>query len=165
MDSTGLHLLSARPSALHSAMQCIQRGKLHWRDENPPLQPKAVKLHASLWPSFPHLWALKELLLYKCILKCELTHWKRPWCCKRLSQEEKGTTEDEMVGWHHWLKGHEFEQAPGDGEGQARLAFCSTWGCKESNTYWATEKQQQQFYVVLTISHMPNYLKCDKHMK
>ena len=80
-------------------------------------------------------------------------------------QEEMGTTEDEIVGWYHWPKGHEFEQAPGDGEGQARLAFCSTWGCKESNTYWATEKQQQQFYVVLTISHMPNYLKCDKHMK
>ena len=36
-------------------------------------------------------------------------------------QEEKGTTEDEMVGWLHWLNGHEFEQAPGDGEGQGSL--------------------------------------------
>ena len=41
-------------------------------------------------------------------------------------------TEDEMVGWHHWLNGHEFEQTPGDGEGQESLAFCSSWGHKES---------------------------------
>ena len=42
----------------------------------------------------------------------EVTHWKRPWCWENWRQEEKGTTEDEMVGWHHWLNGHEFEQAP-----------------------------------------------------
>ena len=48
-------------------------------------------------------------------------------------QEEKGTTEDEMVGWHHQLKGHEFEQAPGDGEGQGSLGCFSSWGCKESD--------------------------------
>ena len=41
-------------------------------------------------------------------------------------------TEDEMVGWHHRLNGQEFEQAPGDGEGQGSLACCSPWGCKES---------------------------------
>ena len=46
-------------------------------------------------------------------------------------QEEKGTTEDEMVGWHHWLDGHEFEQAPGVGDGQGRLECCSPWGHKE----------------------------------
>ena len=45
-------------------------------------------------------------------------------------QEEKGTTEDEMVGWHHWLNGHEFEQTPGVSEGQGGLAFCSPWGHK-----------------------------------
>ena len=49
-------------------------------------------------------------------------------------QEEKGMTEDEMVGWHHWLNAHEFEQAPGDGEGQGSLACCSPWGGKELNT-------------------------------
>ena len=52
-------------------------------------------------------------------------------------QEEKGTTEDEMVGWHHGLDGHEFEQAPGVGDGQGGLACCSPWGCKESDmTGW-----------------------------
>ena len=40
-------------------------------------------------------------------------------------------TEDKIVGWHHRLKGHEFEQAPGDGEGQRNLVCCSPWGLKE----------------------------------
>ena len=43
-------------------------------------------------------------------------------------------TEDEMVGWHHRLNGHKFEQAPGDGEGQGSLACCSPWGHKESDS-------------------------------
>ena len=46
-------------------------------------------------------------------------------------QEEKGTTKDEMAGWHHWVYGHEFEQAPGVGDGQGSLACCSPWGGKE----------------------------------
>ena len=49
-------------------------------------------------------------------------------------RRKKGTTEDEMVGWHHWLNGYEFEQAPGVGDGQGRLACCSPWGHKESDT-------------------------------
>ena len=48
--------------------------------------------------------------------------------------EEKGPTEDEMVGWHHQLDVHEFEQALGVGDGQGSLACCSPWGCKESDT-------------------------------
>ena len=43
-------------------------------------------------------------------------------------------TEDEMVGWHHQLSGHEFEQTPDDSEGQGSLTFCSPWGCKELDT-------------------------------
>ena len=49
-------------------------------------------------------------------------------------------TEDEMVGWHHRLNGREFEQTPGDTEGQGSLACCSSWGCKELDTT-ATEQQ------------------------
>ena len=45
-------------------------------------------------------------------------------------REEKGMTEDQMVGWHHQLDGHEFEQAPGVGDGQGSLACCSPWGCR-----------------------------------
>ena len=51
-------------------------------------------------------------------------------------REEKGTTEDEMVGWHHQLDGHEFEQTPGDGKGQGSLACCGSWGCKEWDMTW-----------------------------
>ena len=48
--------------------------------------------------------------------------------------EEKGVKKGEMVGWHHRLNGHEFEQAPGDGEGQGSLACCSPWDHKELDT-------------------------------
>ena len=48
-------------------------------------------------------------------------------------QEEKGTTEDEMAGWHHGLNGCESEWTPGDGDGQGGLACCDSWGCKESD--------------------------------
>ena len=43
-------------------------------------------------------------------------------------------TEDEMIGWYHGLKGHEFGQTPGVGDGQGGLACCDLWGCKESDT-------------------------------
>ena len=48
-------------------------------------------------------------------------------------QEEKGTTEDEMVGWHHWLDGHAFGWTPGVGDGQGGMVCCGSWGCKESD--------------------------------
>ena len=66
---------------------------------------------------------------------------KDPDAGKDWRQEEKGTTEDEMVGWHHQLNGHEFEQAPGYGEGQGSLACCSPCGHKESDTTeWLNNK-------------------------
>ena len=58
---------------------------------------------------------------------------KDPDAGKDWRQEEKGTTEDDMFGWHHRLNEHEFEQAPGVGDGQGSLACCSPWGCKESD--------------------------------
>ena len=59
---------------------------------------------------------------------------KDPDAGKDGRQEEKGMTEDEMVGWHHWLNAHEFEQALGVSDGQGGLACCSPWGHKESDT-------------------------------
>ena len=67
----------------------------------------------------------------------DLKNWpigKDPDAGKDWRQEEKGRTEDEMVGWHHQLNGHEFDQAPGVGDGQGSLAFCSPWGLKELDT-------------------------------
>ena len=62
---------------------------------------------------------------------------KDPDAGKGWRQKEKGTTEDEMVGWHHQFNGHEFEQTLGDSEGQGSLACCRPWGYKESDrTEW-----------------------------
>ena len=79
--------------------------------------------------------------------------------------EEKGTTEDEMVGWHHQLDGHEFEQAPGVGDGQGGLACCSPWGCKKSDTTewlnwtwtvpWTTLYSLQCVQIICWISSFP----------
>ena len=60
--------------------------------------------------------------------------WKDPDAGKDWGQEEKGMTEDEMVGWHHRLNGHGFGWTPGVGDGQGGLACCSSWGHKESDT-------------------------------
>ena len=62
---------------------------------------------------------------------------KYPDAGKDWRQEKKGTTEDEMVGWYHRLKGHEFKQAPGVVDGQGSIEFCSPWRCKKSDvTEW-----------------------------
>ena len=59
----------------------------------------------------------------------EKTDAGRDW-----GQEEKGTTQDEMAGWHHRLDAHEFESTPGVGDGQGGLVCCDSWGLKESDT-------------------------------
>ena len=67
----------------------------------------------------------------------EMKNWligKYPDAGKDWRQEEKGTMEDEMAEWHHWLKGQRFEKALGDGEARGSLAWCSPWGRKELNT-------------------------------
>ena len=60
--------------------------------------------------------------------------WKDPDAGKDWGQEEKGMTEDEMAGWHHWLDGRESQWTPGVCDGQGGLACCDSWGCKESDT-------------------------------
>ena len=60
--------------------------------------------------------------------------WKDPDAGKDWGQEEKGTREDEMVGWHHRLNGHGFGWTPGVGDRQRGLACCGSWGCKELDT-------------------------------
>ena len=59
--------------------------------------------------------------------------WKDLDAGKDWEQEEKGTTEDETVGWHHWLDGHGFGWTPGVGDGQGGLVCCGSWGHKESD--------------------------------
>ena len=82
-----------------------------------------------LW-SFQFFWAKNQLI------------GKDSDAGKNWRQEEKGMTEDDMVGWHQCLNGHKFEKALGDGEGQGSLACCSPWGWKKSNRLsdWTTIK-------------------------
>ena len=76
--------------------------------------------------------------------KSQLTG-KDPDAGKNWGQEEKGTTEDEMVGWHHQLNRYGFEQTLGDGEGQRSLACCSPWGHKVRHDL-VTEQRQNRGY-------------------
>ena len=72
---------------------------------------------------------------------------------KDWGQEEKGTTEDEIVGWHHRLNVHEFEQTPGGDDGQGGLACCSSWGRKESDmTEWLDNKCLTQNFFLIKIT-------------
>ena len=66
---------------------------------------------------------------------------KDPDAGKDWRQEKKGTTEDEMVGWHHKLNAHEFQQTPGNSEGQGSLASCSPWESQRVRQDWVTERQ------------------------
>ena len=85
-----------------------------------------------LWP--PHV---------KCWLTGKDSDAGRDW-----GQEEKGTTEDEMIGWHHRINGHEFEWTPGVDDGQGGLACCDSWGHKESDT---TEWLNWTEYVIISL--------------
>ena len=75
---------------------------------------------------------------------------KDPDAGKDWRQEEKGTTEDEMAGWHHRLDGHEFEWTPGVGDGQGSLMCCDSWGRKESDT---TEQRSETYIYVMCLLH------------
>ena len=74
---------------------------------------------------------------------------------KDWGQEEKGTMEDEMVRWDHWLNGHGFGWTPGVGDGQGGLAFCDSWGRKESDTTerlnWTQRTESSWFVTVIYI--------------
>ena len=82
-------------------------------------------------------------------------------------QEEKGMTEDEMAGWHHWLDGREFEWALGIGDGQGGLACCNLWGCKESDTTerlnW-TELNSASIFLLPSLT-IPSILYCSMQTK
>ena len=87
------------------------------KEISPGCSLEGVMLKLKLWPPHAKSWLIGKD-----------SDAGRDW-----GQEEKGTTEDEMAGWHR-LNGHEFEWTPGDGDGQGGLACCNSWGCKESDT-------------------------------
>ena len=78
--------------------------------------------------------------------------WKDPVAGKNWEPEEKGLTEDAMVGWHHWLNGHGFRWTPGVGEKQGGLLCCGSWGLKESDgteglNWKLTEEDPEDFII------------------
>ena len=99
-----------------------------------PLDCKEIKLGNQSWIFIERTDAEAEAPI---LWSSDAKNWvtgKDPDAWQDWRQEEKGTTEEEMVGWHHPLNGHEFEQGPGVGDGQESLACCSPWGHKESDT-------------------------------
>ena len=85
-----------------------------------------------LWPSNMKSWLIG----------------KDPDAGKGWRQEEKGATEDEIVGWHHKLNGHEFEQAPRDSEGQGSLACCGPWHHKELDMTWHPKNNNNRLSIL-----------------
>ena len=109
-----------------------------------------LKVKPGLWPPHAKSWLIGKD-----------SDAGRDW-----GQEEKGMTEDEMDGWHHWLDGHEFKWTPGVGDGQGGLACCNSWGCKESDTTerlnW-TEKQASWIKEKYTFVILIRYFKILLH--
>ena len=104
-----------------------------------PVHPKGDQ--TSHWKDWWWSWSSN---IWPPDAKKQLTR-KDPDAGKDWRQEEKGMTEDEMVGWYHWLNGHEFEQTPGDSEGQRSLMCCSPWGRKELDmTEWLNWTEWQK---------------------
>ena len=95
----------------------------------------------TLWPPDMKTWPIR----------------KHPDAGKEWRQEEKGMTEDKLVGWHHWLNGHELEQALGDGEGQESLACCSPWGHEELDM---TEQLNNNNILLWFVAYVHNGIKC-----
>ena len=101
------------------------------KEINPEYSIERTDAEASiLWPPDAKSWLV----------------WMDPNAGKDWKQEEKGMTEDQMVGWHHQFNGHEFEQIARDGEGLGTLSCCSPWGCKESDmTEWLNNRVRGKF--------------------
>ena len=105
---------------LEGPLDCKEIQPVHTKGDQPwtfIVRTNAEAETPILWPLDAKSWLIR----------------KDPDAGKDRRQEEKGTTEDEMVGWHQWLNGREFEQALGDGEELGSLACCSPWGRKELN--------------------------------
>ena len=94
------------------------------------LEGLILKLKPILWPTDANSWLI----------------WKDPDAGKDCRQEEKGTTEDEMVGCYHWLDDHEFKQALGADDGQGSLAYCSPWVAKSRT--WLSDRTDLKIFSV-----------------
>ena len=107
--------------SLESLLECKEIQPVHSKEDQSWVFIGRTDAEAEtpvLWPPHAKSWLIGKD-----------SYAGRDW-----GQEEKGTTEDEMAGWLHWLNGHEFDWTPGVGDGQGGLACCNSWGRKESDT-------------------------------
>ena len=115
---------------------CFQTVVLEKTLESPldykEIQPVHPKGNQS-WIFFGRTMLKLKLQYFGHLIK-ELTPWKRPWCWERLKAGAEGDNRGWVVGWHHRLDGHEFQQALWVGDGQGSLACCSPWAHKELET-------------------------------
>ena len=102
---------------------------------------------STLWPPNAKNWLIRKV----------------PDTGKDWRREEKGTTENLMVGWHHWLDGHEFEQAPGAGDEQRSLVCCSPWGRKELDTTELNWTEALSVYSVCYTKHFRCVISFNPH--
>ena len=132
-------LIVVLEKTLESALDCKEIKPVNPKGNQPCIFTGRTDAEAEV----PTLWLpdMKSWLLRK-----------DPDARKDWRQEEKGTREDELAGRHHQFNGHEFEQAPGDGEGQGSLACCSPWGHKESYT---TEWLINSKYLLSLLDFLP----------
>ena len=105
---------------LESPLDCKEIQPVHSKGDQPWVfgRNDAKAETPVLWPPHANSWLIGKG-----------SDAGRDW-----GQEEKGMTEDEMAGWHHWFDGREFEWTPGVGDGQGVLACCNSWGHKQSDT-------------------------------
>ena len=122
---------------LESPLDCKEIQPVHSKGDQPWVFLGRTDAEAEtpvLWPPHAKSWLVGKD-----------SYAGRDW-----GQEEKGMTEDEMAGWHHWLGGHEFEWTPGVGDGQGGLACCNSWGRKESDMTdqlnWTELKETKDLY-------------------
>ena len=128
---------------LESPLDCKEIQQIHFEGDQPWVffgRNNAKAETPVLWPLHAKSWLIGKD-----------SDAGRDW-----GQEAKGTTEDEMAGWHHWLDGHESEWTLGVGDGQGGLVCCDSWGCKELDT---TERLN---WTELKVSLMPHlHQKCN----
>ena len=111
------------------------------------LGPVTQSILKEINPDYSLEGLMLKLQYFGCLMCMNWLIGKYPDAGKNWRQEEKGMTEDEMVGSYHQLNGHEFEQTLGDGEGQGNLVCCSPWGHKESDTTeWVNNNNSNNKY-------------------
>jgi len=124
---------------LESPLDCKEVRLVHPKDQSWVFigRTDAEAESPILWPPHAQTWLIR----------------KDPDAGRDWGQEEKGTTEDEIAGWHHRLDGHESEWTPGVGDGQAGLACCDSWGCKESDTTERLDRTEVNYIIPSFIIH------------